>query len=132
VAVRRGDTGTQRDSAPQGEAKAVNDAVAASGTQGDAEHVHAQITKATPPTNGPTKTGNEYTDSLFGPTDRPNEPVTAGLGVPGPGKPGGPPPNFGTWMNDLVEASMQPDAPPQLKSMLKLIQYHIGEANSGV
>jgi hypothetical protein len=55
---------------------------------------------------------------LTGPTTRPNEPITQGAFA---GPPASLPPDAASWMPVFAEAAQLPDAPPQLKALVKLL-----------
>jgi len=60
---------------------------------------------------------------LYGPTVRPNEPVFAGtrLGHKAP-----PPTEIMNWVPYLLEAANQPDAPQELRDLLREIVFNLG------
>jgi len=64
--------------------------------------------------------GDEEEEFLYGPTLRPDEPVTAGA----TSRLAPPPPGVQSWLPKLLAAARQPDAPPELHAFLRLLRYH--------
>lgn len=65
---------------------------------------------------------NDDEDFLTGPTTRPDEPVTTGAF--GGGRTALPP-DAPTWMPVFVEAAQLPDAPPQLKALVRILTSNL-------
>ena len=59
---------------------------------------------------------------LFAPTERRGEPITAGIGPRGKGPL---PADLWTWLPALIDAAVDPTAPPQLKALVELIASRI-------
>jgi len=62
---------------------------------------------------------------IAGPTSRPEEPITAGLGRTGRVVV---PKDFNQWFPILSQAASEPNAPPQLKMLSALLAYHAERA----
>jgi len=60
---------------------------------------------------------------LYGPTGRPTEPISAGarFGYKAP-----PPADIMNWLPYLAEAATQPDAPQELRDLLREVVYNLG------
>ena len=68
--------------------------------------------------------GSPIEDFLFGATQRPTEPVTAGAPFgPGPGGPEGVPDTVLRALPLLQRLATDPDAPPQLRDMVRFLVY---------
>ena len=61
---------------------------------------------------------------LFGPTQMPQEPVTAGSD---PMSRNAPPADIDKWLPSLNRAASDPNAPALLKNLAALINYHLGQ-----
>jgi len=61
---------------------------------------------------------DEEEQILFAPTERKTEPITAGISARGKGPL---PPDLWNWLPALVDAAVDPTAPPQLKALVQLI-----------
>lgn len=61
---------------------------------------------------------------LLGPSSRPNEPITAGVGVFSKPQP---PANLGRYVPALQAAAADPEAPPLIHNLVALLGYHLGE-----
>jgi hypothetical protein len=61
---------------------------------------------------------------LYGPTSRPNEPVTHLAGAFSKPQP---PENLKQYVPALKLATMDPEAPPLLHNIYQLLAYHLGE-----
>lgn len=126
--VRRGDPGTERETLPQGEAAAVNEATPA--VPAAPEEPQAQPQEDLSPPQGvewhdgtgdePGKYTNEEDQFLFGGSDRPNESVAAYR----PGKSPPPPREVEDIMPHLVEAAADPEAPESIRRLVRLLDYH--------
>lgn len=121
----------------QGDAKNQNDAAALANQLGVANQARDAAAAApavaplpepkyTKPTTGQVVTGTEA-DALYGPTQRPNEHITAGSGR---AQLHLPPDFLQTILPALREAASVPGAPPALINMLQLIAYHLGKNNA--
>jgi len=66
--------------------------------------------------------GDEFEQFMYGPTERPDEPVTTGA----TGRSAPPPQDIATWLPQLIEASRQPGAPRELLDFLKLVRHLVG------
>jgi hypothetical protein len=118
--------GTGPDQLAQGDATLQNnEAARLSQMNSDAQSQQAPLPepKYTTPQTGQVVTGTEA-DALFGPTQRPNEPITAGAGR---GQFILPPDFLQHMLPALREAANTPSAPPALVNMLQLITYHLGK-----
>lgn len=65
---------------------------------------------------------NESEQMLLGPTGRPQEPISAGMHA---GRIE-PPPSAKHWLPVVMEAAKDPNAPPQLVLLARLMSYHMG------
>jgi hypothetical protein len=118
--------GTGPDQLAQGDATLQNDEaarLARINTDVATQQAALPEPKYAKPTTGQVVTGNE-SDALFGPTQRPDEPITAGSGR---GQFILPPAFLQNTLPALREAANSPDAPPALVNMLQLITYHLGQ-----
>jgi hypothetical protein len=69
-----------------------------------------------------TKFADDDEEFLFGPTTRPDEPVTSGAVArfaPAPK-------TLGSVVDKLLLAAAQPDAPPELHAFIRLLRIHQG------
>jgi hypothetical protein len=62
--------------------------------------------------------GDDFEQFLYGPTSRPEEPVTAGATA----RSAPPPKDMALWIGKLIEASRQPGAPKELHDFIKMIR----------
>lgn len=136
--VQRGDTGNiMAPSLPQGEATALNEnaaegqaaaaQIAANDPKAQSEEddfVPHEIEYADPEDATPTVPPGETDQMLFGPTDRPQEPITTGHASVGP-QPA--PRDVAAWLPTLREAAEDPDAPESLKNMYRLVVHHMNK-----
>jgi hypothetical protein len=114
---------------PQGEATALNEAMpaelapeelAAAPEGGQAAEDDTSEPLAAEPSDYEPIYTPETDDEQFlvGPTTRPDEPVTTGAFA---GAPASLPPDAAAWMPVFAQAAMLPDAPPQLKTLVRLL-----------
>lgn len=73
----------------------------------------------------PIKFDNEDDELLFGPTDRPDEPMSQ-AGRRGMARR---PKNMERYLPVLTNAAASPDAPQELHDLLRVLQYHMGGGN---
>lgn len=126
--VRQGDTGTEREALPQGEATAINEATPS--IDSAAGQIEGPVREdPTPPEGvewhdgsdpGMGKYTNEEDQFLFGGSTRPNESLTAFR----PGKSPPPPKEVEDIMPHLVEAAGDPEAPESVRRLVRLLEYH--------
>jgi len=64
--------------------------------------------------------------SLYGPTERPDEPITQGAAGAGGRKSNPVPPGVLKMLPSLVRAARSPDAPPQLIQLVRLLNAQLG------
>lgn len=81
------------------------------------------IQTARPDTSGPELTGNERNDFLFGPTSRPNEPITTGINTRHDR-----PAVASETLTALKAAASEPGASPALQNLYQLLVYHMGQS----
>lgn len=118
--------GGQSDQPLKGETTATNAALAQAdqGLQQQAEQTQPTMPiQQQAPQTGPQVTGTDA-DLLYGPTQRPNEPVTAGAG--GIAMPA----NITNKLQALIQAAKDPDASPALKALVQLALYHMNAGNN--
>jgi hypothetical protein len=135
--VQRGDTGDiSNPSLPQGEATALNEnaaqgQAAASQIQDAADQggqdqgegfTPHDIEFAEPEKLTPAMPNGEADQMMFGPSDRPQEPITAGRAPVGYQAP---PADINKWLGTLQDAVNDPDAPESLKTMFRLLVHHM-------
>jgi len=109
---------------PQGGAQQVNQALAAL-PQNQAAQTAVLPPIEYAPERGRARTGgpaDEDEQILFAPTERRGEPITAGIGPRGKGPL---PADLWTWLPALIDAAVDPTAPPQLKALVELIASRI-------
>jgi hypothetical protein len=66
--------------------------------------------------------GDDYERFMYGPTDRPDEPVTTGAVA----RNAPPPEDLPAYIENLIELSRQPGAPKELAEKLKLVRHLLG------
>lgn len=66
--------------------------------------------------------GDDFEEFMYGPTDRPEEPVTTGATA----RKAPPPGDMATWLPRLLEAARDPNAPLELQNFLRLLRHHSG------
>jgi hypothetical protein len=64
---------------------------------------------------------NDEESLLFGPTERPDEPLTFGAGRKAP-----PPDDLMDWLPYLVAAARDPNAPSEVHELLRSVVSHLG------
>lgn len=119
--VKKGDVTKPGEQKPQGEAKRLNDA-----TPTPTDQPIPVPQKPDPNVHGPVNLVGDDAN-LFGPGGKKGPPT---LGV-GPAMVNTPPAGAGAWLQDVVSAAQDPNAPPQIKALLELVMYHLNEGASG-
>ena len=87
------------------------------------DYQHQPVEKGQPD-NTPAMPQGEGQQMLFGPTDRPMEPITAGLAPVGSQQM---PKGSGAWLSTLQDAASDPDAPESIKNLFNLVVYHMNQ-----
>lgn len=120
--------GEGTDQKPKGEAKRLNDATPPPTEQPVPVPGEAPARPARPDPNlhGPVSLAGPDAN-LFGPSND-KGPLSAGVG---PAMVNTPPSGAGAWLQDIVTAAQDPNAPPQLKALLELVMYHLNEGGRG-
>lgn len=127
--TERGDTGDiMAPSLPQGEAQALNEnaaegQAAAGQIAANEQFQPLPVEFADEEPAGPVVPSGDD-EFLYGPTDRPHEPITAGQSPGGYQKP---PADVAAWLPLLREAAADPAAPATLRNMYRLIVHHMNE-----
>jgi hypothetical protein len=112
-----------KDQMPRGEAQQLNEALA---TVQEAGPVQAAQVESPPEQASPADYEPQYTPEtdgeqfITGPTLRPDEPVTTGTVSPT----GGMPEHLKNVLPVFEDAASRPDAPPQLKLLVQLMQRY--------
>jgi len=118
----------------QGAAKKLNEAIAAipepvappEPAQAAPEAAPAELQPIEyAPARGRARAGgpaDEEEQILFAPTERKTEPITAGISARGKGPL---PADLWSWLPALIDAAVDPTAPPQLKALVQLIADRI-------
>jgi hypothetical protein len=127
---------------PQGEAQQLNEGVQAAnemkqknegsklakpGQPENQDNYQPQPVEYGQPDNSPAMPGNDAEQMLFGPTDRPMEPIHQGRVPLGYTRP---PDDVVKVLPSLQEAAADPDAPEALKNMLRVVMYHLGKTGN--
>jgi hypothetical protein len=68
---------------------------------------------------------NEDDKLVFGKTSRPNEPLTTGS----PANPKSIPPGLASQLSGLISIAKDPNAPPSIKALVRILAHDIGEDN---
>ena len=126
----------QGEQLPQGEASQLNEGaaqakknasdLAGQNQAGPADQYQpAPVAFSEPPKDStPAMPTGEDDQMLFGPTERPVEPITAGRAPVGYQPP---PKDIGSWLPTLQEAAADPNAPESIKNLFKLVVYHMNQ-----
>lgn len=121
----KGDVTKPGEQKPQGEAKALNDAMQPMPDEGGVPEppmddpgppIRLQRPQPLPPPSGEDA-------MLYGMTTRPNEPVST------PRNRAEIPPYIYEQLPAIVRAAQAPDATPALKALVRLLDYHVNQAS---
>ena len=121
-AVKRGDPAVMGDQTLQkGDAQAINEAAAQFPTEAPVPQPPGPVDLSGQNLGPPPSPGDETSDLLLGPTDRPQERIGAGPTMVSP-RPAG----LEGYIPILQKAAEDPTAPPELHRFLALLSYHLG------